>query len=122
MCDLYPRSEGFPGIEDCDVDQFLDKFADEANPAVYAGVVAGSVAYTLLPALTVKRPVPSFLLSPELRDEHAKRITASDVYLVRQLTFLVKLAAGLCWGQHPDVRAKVNLEPYPVDPGTFRQS
>jgi hypothetical protein len=122
MCDLYPRSPDFPGIEDCDVDQFLDTFAEEANPAVYAGVVAGSVAYTLLPIMTVKRPVPSFLLSPELRDEHAKRITGTDVYLIRQLTFLVKLAGGLCWGQHPSVREKVNLEPYPADPGTFRKS
>jgi hypothetical protein len=122
MCDLYPGDDELPGVESCDVDSFLDRFAREANPAMYAGVVAGSVIYTLSPVLTLGKLRPSFLLSKEDRDAHANHMSTTDRYLLRQTTFIVKLVAGLCWGQHPTVRKKMNLEPYPEDPGTFRTS
>lgn len=122
MCDLYPGNDELPGVESCDVDSFLDKFAREANPTMYAGVVAGSVIYALSPVLTVKKPMPSFLLSKEDRDAHAQAMATTDRYILRQTTFLVKLVAGLCWGQHPTVRDKMNLSRYPEDPGTWRSS
>jgi len=120
MCDLYPGDEELPSIESCDIDAFLDRFLREGNPAMVAGVVAGSVAYTLTPVLTIGKPRPSFMLDPADRDAHAQAICSSDRYMLRQTAFLVKLVAALCWGQHPNVRAKMNLQAYPEDPGTFR--
>ena len=120
MKDLYPRAEGLPGIEDCDVDTFLEKFTREGNPAMVAGVYAGSVFYALAPVATIGKPLPSFLLSAEDRDRHAYAMATTDSYAARQAVFLVKLVAGLCWGQDPKVRSQMNLEAYPEDPGTFR--
>ena len=67
---------------------------------------------------------PSFCLhSPQpprgLLDRHASRITTTRFYLLRQAVFLVKLAAGLCWGADPAVRARLAMAPYPADPGTW---
>jgi hypothetical protein len=42
--------------------------------------------------------------------------------LLRQALLVVRLIAGMCWGADPRVRACFALEPYPVDPGTFRAS
>lgn len=122
MCDLYPGDDELPGVESCDVDAFLERFARESNPTMYAGVVAGSVVYALTPVITIGKPLPSFMLSKEDRDKHAQAISSTDRYMLRQTAFLVKLVAGLCWGQHPTVREKMNLQPYPEDPGTFRTS
>ncbi len=121
MCDLYPRTDTLPGVEDCDIDQFLEKFQRETTPATWAGVVAGSLAYAAAPAITIGRKVPFTMLTPEERDAHAYAIATTDIYHLRQLTFLVKMVAGLCWGQHPKVRAIMNVAPYSGDPGTFRQ-
>ncbi|MBC7173124.1 MAG: hypothetical protein H5U40_11875, partial [Polyangiaceae bacterium] len=55
-----------------------------------------------------------------LRDRHALRIAGTRVYLVRQAVFLLKMFAGLCWGQHPSVRRAMHLSPYAADPGSVR--
>jgi hypothetical protein len=47
-------------------------------------------------------------------------VTGHRIYLVRQTVFLLKMVAGLCWGAHPDVRARLALRAYPADPGTWR--
>ena len=120
MRDLFPAVEGLPGIGDCDVGPFLKKLRVESNLAIWAGLVAGAVLYALTPLFTVYLPLPAFALPAKLRDKHAAKITTSRVYIVRQAVFLVKMFGGLCWGQHPDVRAVMDMKPYPADPGTYR--
>ena len=120
MRDLYPRTDELPGVEDTNVDEFVDRMKEEANFTMWAGVVAGSLVYEASPLITVGTPKPAFLLSKEERDEHAQKISGSKVYLVRQSVFLVKLWAGFCWGQDDKVRETMNLDPYPQDPGTRR--
>jgi len=120
MCDLMPPTDDLPGLADTDVDGFLRRFRRESNLAVWSGVVAGAAVYTLSPPFTIRRPLPSFLLPPEARDRHAAAITTSPSYLVRQSIFLLKMFAGMCWGQDPEVRRRMNLDPYAPDPGTFR--
>jgi len=117
---LYPRTDALPGAEDCDLDAFLDRFRRETTPLMWIGVVAGSLLFQLSPLFTVFVPLPAFLLSRGLADRHARRISGSDVYLVRQSVFLVKLAAGMVWGAHPRVRDRFALPPMPDDPGTWR--
>jgi hypothetical protein len=120
MCALYPRTEGLPGLEDCDVDGFLGRFQREAPLLMWLGVLAGALVFHLTPLFTVFVPLPAFLLPGALLDRHASRIASTDSYFVRQAIFLVKFPCGLCWGAHPDVRRRFALEAYPADPGTWR--
>ncbi len=120
ICILYPRTEQLPGAEDCDLDAFLERFRRETTFLVWAGVVLGSLLFQITPIFTVGLPLPASLLSAERADRHAERISSSDLYLVRQTIFLVKLAAGLAWGADPVVRARFALPPMPPDPGTWR--
>lgn len=119
---LYPRTDALPGIEDCDLDGFLARYRRESSTLMWIGLVLGAVVFAWTPLLTVYLPVPSFFLPRTLLDRHAFRITYSRLYLVRQAVFLVKLAAGMCWGQDPKVRERFALSAYPDDPGTWREA
>jgi hypothetical protein len=121
MCALYPREGDFPGVEDTDVAAFLKRYRREAPNLIWMGLVLGTFVFVWTPLLTVFVPLPSFLLPRSLLDRHAMKITGTRIYLLRQAIFLLKLAAGFCWGSHPSVRAKMNLAPYPEDPGTWRK-
>lgn len=117
---LYPTTEHGPGIDQTHLDDFLARYRREAPPAMYAGLLAASLAFEFTPPLTVGQLKPAFLLSPEALDAHADRLTRHDAYAVRQLMLLIKLAAGLCWGADAQVREGMNLRPYPADPGTWQ--
>ncbi|HEY8429344.1 MAG TPA: hypothetical protein VIL20_13250 [Sandaracinaceae bacterium] len=119
MCALYPRTDALPGIADTDVIAFLRRYRRESTALMWLGLVLGTWVFVCTPILTVYLPLPSFLLPRGLLDRHAHRITGTRFYYLRQAVFLVKLAAGLCWGSHPAVRAKLALAPYPPDPGTW---
>jgi hypothetical protein len=120
MCDMMPPAAGLPGVADTEIDAFLAKVRAETTALVWLGLCAGAALYALTPLLTVGRPLPSFLLSPEKREQHADRITSTKIYLLRQSVFLVKMYACMCWGQHASIRRSMALAPYPLDPGTFR--
>ena len=108
-------------MADTDVSGFLKRYQRDSTFLMWLGLVAGTWVFVWTPLLTVYLPVPSFLLPRSLLDRHAHRITSTSLYFVRQAIFLVKLAAGLCWGAHPDVRARFAMAPYPADPGTWRK-
>jgi hypothetical protein len=122
LCDLMPRTEALPGVVDTDVTAFLRAMRRESTGLYWLGVVIGAVVYALTPLLTVGWPLPARLLPARVRDLHAQRVVSSDVYLVRQAVFLLRLSAGMCWGMHPSVRARFALPAYPPDPGTVRVS
>ncbi len=117
---LYPRSERLPGIEDTELDAFLDRVAREADALMKLGLALGTLVFTITPILTVGWPLPSFLLPLAVRQRHADRIVSTRLYLLRQAVFVLKMMAGLCWGQHASVRRAMALEPYPDDPATWR--
>ena len=119
---LYPRVGDWPGAEDCDLDAFLDRFRRETTTLMWIGVVLGSLVFQLTPILTVLVPAPASLLPNGLKNRHAERIASSNVYLLRQSVFLVKLVAGMVWGAHPSVRERFALPPLAPDPGTWRRS
>ena len=120
MQDLYPASGDLPGIEDMGLDAYLDQFKAEAPTLMYTGLVAGCTLYQFSTMMTVGKPGPAMLLSDELRDQHAQKITATSNYPLRQSIFLVKMVVGMCWGKDDRVRRKMNLAPYKGDPGTWR--
>lgn len=117
---LYPRTEHFPGIEDTDLDAFLERFFRESAWLMRLGVHVATWLFVLLPIATVYVPLPSFLLPRRLLDRHADRVATLPIYHVRSLLLVLKVTAGLCWGAHPDVRARLGLPPLPPDPGTWR--
>lgn len=119
---LYPSGGPVPGAADCGLDDFLVRFRRESPTLIWLGTVLGALVFHLTPLFTVFVPLPAFLLPAGLADRHASRIASTNVYLVRQAIFLVKLAAGLCWGADAEVRRRLALQPLPADPGTWRAS
>jgi hypothetical protein len=122
MRTMMPRSEQLPGIDDTDLDGFLARLRKDADPLFWLGLVSGAVLFAFTPLVTIGVPLPAFWLPSKLLDKHANKILAHRIYVLRQGVFLVRLAAGMCWGADPAVRAKFALTPYPADPGSFRTS
>lgn len=120
MCALYPSIDEVGGVEKARVDEFLRDFRRDAPFLMRAGVVAGSLVFVASPAITIGVPAPAFVLPKAALDRHAEKASTHRLYYVRQSIFLVKLAAGLCWGANDEVRKKFGLEPYPSDPGSYR--
>lgn len=120
MVAFFPRVDDLPGLADLDVDAKIARLRRESTPLLWLGVVAAAVFFQLTPILTVRRPWPAALLTPEELDLHAHRISGHPVYLIRQLIVLLKLTGGLLWGEADEVRAILDLPAYPLDPGTRR--
>jgi hypothetical protein len=117
---LYPRTEWFPGIEDTGLDTFVPRYLRETSPLMKLGVAAGLLVFVWTPLLTVYLPLPSFLLPRRLLDRHADRISTHPIYVLRSAMLLLKVVAGLCWGAHPEVRARLGMPPLPPDPDEWR--
>lgn len=122
MRTMMPRSAELPGIEDCDLDAFLRRMRRDADFLYWLGLVAGALVFAFTPLLTVYLPLPAFLLPRKLLARHAEKIAVTNLYVLRNAVFLVRLSAGMCWGADPAVRAKFAMKPYAPDPGTFRTS
>lgn len=122
MVDMMPPYGDFPGIAHTGIDAFLAQVRRETTFMVWLGLCLGAVIYTITPIITVYWPLPSLLLPARLRDLHAERICSTRFYLLRQAVFLLKMYACMCWGQDAKVRRKLNIAPYPEDPGTFRST
>ena len=120
MVAFFPRTDDLPGLADLDVDVKIERFRRETTPLMWLGVAAAAVFFQLAPILTVRRPWPAALLTKEELDQHAHRLSSHPVYLIRQLIVLLKLTAGMLWGESPEVRAILDLPAYPADPGTRR--
>jgi hypothetical protein len=122
MLDFYPSTDELPGLDQVDLDGFLERYKREAPALLWSGVIAGAVAYNMSPIFTIGKPLPASKLSPEDRDRHVDAVGSSNSYHLRQLIFLLKMVAGMAWGQSPAVRSAMGLPVYPEDPGTWRQA
>ena len=122
MVAMMPRTEKLPGIADCDLDGFLRRLRRDSDFLFWIGLVLGAWIFAMTPLFTVFVPLPAFLLPKGLLTTHCDRLLNTNLYLLRQSVFLVRLSAGMCWGADPAVRAKFAMSPYAADPGTFRQS
>ncbi len=119
---MMPRTGALPGVADTDMVSFLRTLRKESPMLVRVGLVLGSWLLVFAPILTVYWPVPAFLLPQKVREKHVQRASVHRFYLFRQAVMLVKMMAGLCWGRHPDIRARFEMEPLDADPGTWRDS
>ena len=117
---FFPRVDDLPGLAELGVDEKIAALRRESTLLFWTGIVAAAVFFQLSPILTVHRPWPAVLLSEEQLDAHAQKLATYPVYLIRQLIVLLKLMAGVFWGQSPEVRAFLHLPAYGADPGTRR--
>ncbi len=120
LCAFFPREGDLPGLADLGVDDKIAALRRDSTHLFWFGIVAAAVFFQLTPIVTVRRPWPAVFLTEEQLDEHAHRLATYPVYLVRQLIVLLKLMAGVFWGQSPEVRAFLHLPAYGDDPGTRR--
>jgi hypothetical protein len=117
---FFPRVGDLPGLAELGVDEKIVALRRESTRFFWTGMVAAAVFFQLSPILTVGRPFPAVLLTEEQLDAHAHRLATHPVYLIRQLIVLLKLMAGVFWGQSPEIRAFLQLPAYGDDPGTCR--
>jgi hypothetical protein len=122
MCAFYPSKGGYPGLDQMEMEAFLQQVKREIPRTVWLGMVAGTAVFTVSPILTIGVPLPSYMLPKRLLDRHANNSANHPIYLLRQSTLLLKMAGSLHWGADNRVRAMNNLPPYPKDPGTWRTS
>ncbi len=117
---FYPREGDLPGLAELGVDEKIEKLRRESTGLFWFGLVAAAVFFQLSPIVTVYRPWPAVFLTDEQLDQHAHRLATFPVYLIRQLLVLLKLIAGMFWGESKEVRAFLDLPAYEADPGTRR--
>ena len=120
MVAYFPRVDDVPGLAELGVEAKIVDLRRESTLLLWTGVVAAAVFFQLAPILTVRRPWPAALLTPEELDLHAHRLASHPAYLIRQIITLLKLTGGILWGQSPEVRAMLTLPAYEADPGTRR--
>lgn len=117
---VLPASGDLPGVSDCGLKSFIQKFRSEAPFLFKLGLYLSTLALTFTPLFTVFIPLPAFLLPKRMLEAHLMGMTRSRIYGLRQAMLMVKTVAGMCWGADPKVRAALGLDPYGEDPGTWR--
>lgn len=119
---MMPTTDALPGCAELGLDAFVTRFLSEASWLMWLGAVGASLAFMLLPIATIYVPLPAVLLPRSALDRHAQRMASHPLYLLRQAAFMVRMVAGLHWGAQPAARAKLGMEPYGPDPGTWRSA
>lgn len=120
MVAFFPRVDDLPGLAELGVEEKIAQLRRESTLLFWAGIVAATLLFHVSPVLTVHRPWPAKFLTEEELDTHAYKLATHRVYLIRQLVLLIKLMAGIFWGESPEIRAFLLLPAYPADPGTRR--
>ena len=118
---MMPSSPTLKGVADTGLDDFLRRFLSEAPALLRVGLYASALLYHITPLITVFVPLPAFLLPEKLRERHTRKLCAHPVYPVRMSTFTLKMVAGLCWGNDPEIRKRLNVRLNGGDPGTFQE-
>jgi hypothetical protein len=117
---FFPREGDLPGLAELGVDEQVAALRRDSTALFWLGLVGAALFFQLTPILTVRRPWPAVFLTEEQLDAHAHGLATSGPYLIRQIVVLLKLVAGMFWGQSAQVRAALALPPYEGDPGTRR--
>jgi hypothetical protein len=120
MVAFFPRTADLPGLADLGVADKIARLRRESTLLFWTGIVFGSLFFQVSPILTLRRPWLAAYLSEDDLDRHANALASHPVYLVRQVTVLLKVMAGVFWGEAPEIRGFVHLPAYGVDPMTRR--
>ena len=117
---FFPRVDDLPGLDELGVDDKIVALRRESTWLFWVGVVGAAFFFQVSPIITVHRPWPAVFLEPEELDQHAYELGTHPVYLIRQMAVLLKLVAGMFWGESKEIRAFLELPAYAPEPGTRR--
>jgi hypothetical protein len=117
---MFPPTDDFPGIATMDLPQYVTRFLSDASWLLWLGTVGSSLLFVATPIVTIYVPLPSFLLTRTALDRHAQNAADSNIYLLRNASFLVKMIGGLHWAGTPAIRSTFHMAPYPPDPQNWR--
>ncbi len=115
---FYPRVDDLPGLAELGVEDKIAALRRESTLLFWTGIVAAAVFFQLSPIVTLGIPLPAVWLTEDQLDRHAYKLATFPVYVIRQLVVLLKLMAGVFWGESKEIRAFIHLPAYGADPGT----
>ena len=120
LLEILPPGGPLPGLDQVDVDGFLVNFSRDAPFLMRLALFLSVMVYIFSTPITVFVPWPALWLPRGLRARHTARLATHPIYVVRQTMTMLKMVAGMAWGQDPAVRARLHLEAYEPDPATWR--
>lgn len=120
LLEIFPPNGALPGLESVDLDGFLVDFHGDAPLLMRIALSLSVVVFVLSTPLTLYLPWPSLWLPQGLRERHMSRLAQHPIYVVRQTMTMLKMIAGMAWGQDPAIRAHLELKTYEPDPATWR--
>ena len=120
LLEILPPHGALPGLESVDLDAFLRGFSRDAPLLMRIALVLSVMIFIFSTPITIFLPWPSLWLPKAARDRHTARLANHPIYLVRQTMTMLKMVAGMAWGQDPAIRERLHLDAYDADPGTWR--
>ena len=120
LLEILPPNGALPGLESIDLDEFLVGFKQDAPLLMRIALFLSVIIFVCSTPITVFLPWPSLWLPKGLRARHTARLAQHPIYVVRQTMTMLKMVAGMAWGQDPAIRARLQLKAYEPDPATWR--
>ncbi|HAN30825.1 MAG TPA: hypothetical protein DCQ06_04440 [Myxococcales bacterium] len=120
LCAIFPDNGPIPGLTRQSTCDRVEQVLQEAPALLILGLVGSWVAFVLAPVVTIGWPVPALLLSNAALDRHASKMASHPWYWLRQPMLMLKTVGGAIWGERPEVRIALGLQPFDSDPGTWR--
>ena len=122
MSVTFPSTDELVGVDRMEVVPFLRQFNRDTPLLMQVALSASVLVFLLSPLLTIGVPLPAPWLSKANQQKHLEKLAGHPVYLLRQTMMMIKTVAGLLWGADPQVRKSLGMDPYKVDPGSWRQA
>jgi len=119
---ILPATGDVPGIDPERCTDFLARYRREAPFLPRLALNLSVLVFLLSPPLTGAGLRPALALRPEKLERHCEGLGRHRLYHLRQVTLMLKTAAGLVWGADPAVRLALGLPPYADDPAGWREA
>ncbi len=119
---VLPATESVPGIDPERCVEFLARYRREAPFLPRLALNLSALVFLLTPPLTGAGMRSALALSPSRLERHCEGLSRHRSYHLRQVTLMLKTAAGMVWGADPLVREALGLAPYAEDPSDWREA
>jgi hypothetical protein len=119
---VLPATETVPGIDPERCVEFLARYRREAPFLPRLALNLSALVFLLTPPLTGAGMRSALALSPSRLERHCEGLSRHRSYHLRQVTLMLKTAAGMVWGADPLVREALGLAPYAEDPSDWREA
>ena len=119
---VLPATESVPGIDPERCVEFLARYRREAPFLPRLALNLSALVFLLTPPLTGAGMRSALALSPSRLERHCEGLSRHRGYHLRQVTLMLKTAAGMVWGADPLVREALGLAPYAEDPSDWREA